>query len=179
MSQSSADPRLRVSATPNTLLTTSWQTINFNASESLNVNTFGIHPPTGKFMFDYDPATTLFKYYGNYDQGFFVSFQFQSTTTILTTRARVQLRFVIPNGVSEGVDLYFPFSGRGDYVDIDEITLLSVAQNNIGYQENIYTNQALRTNGFRIEVRLSNALFGIGTCTLNYASLRIQGISKN
>jgi hypothetical protein len=178
-SQSSADPRLRVSALPNTLLTTSWQTINFNASESLNVNTFGINPPNGKLMFEYDPVTMLFKYYGNYDNAFFISFQFQSTTTILTTRATLQLRFVIPNGVSSGVDFFFPFSDRGGYVDINEITLLSFAQNNTGFEQNIYTNAALRANGFKIQVRLSNALAGIGTSTLNYASLRIQGISKN
>jgi hypothetical protein len=164
---------------PNTVLTTTFQTINFNGTESLNANLFGIHPPTGKFLFDYDTATSLFKYYGNYDQGFFISFQFKTTSTVLTTRASLQLRFVIPNGVSPGVDLYFPFSGQGDYVDLSEVTLLSVAQNNIPFEQNIYTNAALRINGFKIQVRISNPLAGIGTVTLNYASLRIQGINKN
>jgi hypothetical protein len=47
-------------------------------------------------MFEYDPVSL--KYYGNYDNAFFISAQYY--TTILTTRAALQLRFVIPNGVS-------------------------------------------------------------------------------
>jgi hypothetical protein len=41
----------------------------------------------------------------------------------------------------------------------------------------IYTNQI--RDGFKIQVRLSNTLAIGGTTTLNYASMRIQGISKN
>jgi hypothetical protein len=37
------------------------------------------------------------------------SFQAQVLTTILTTRATLQLRFVIPNGVSPESTFFFPF----------------------------------------------------------------------
>jgi hypothetical protein len=49
--QSVADPRLRVSVLPNLALSTTWQTINFNGFESLDINTFGIDPISGlKFL---------------------------------------------------------------------------------------------------------------------------------
>jgi hypothetical protein len=35
----------------------------------------------------------------------------------------------------------------------------------------IYTNQQIRDNGFKIQVRLSNTLAIGGTTTLNYASM--------
>jgi hypothetical protein len=54
-SQSVADPRIRVSCTPNLLLTTSWQTINFNGSESLDTNTFGMDPVSGNRIFNTIP----------------------------------------------------------------------------------------------------------------------------
>jgi hypothetical protein len=49
--QSVADPRLRVSVLPNLALSTTWQTINFNGSESLDINTFGIDPISGLRIF--------------------------------------------------------------------------------------------------------------------------------
>lgn len=177
--QSVADPRLRVSCTPNSNVTTAWQTINFNGSESLDINTFGIDPTSGFKMFNYDSATQLFKYYGKYDSNFFTSFQFTTTTNIITVRATLQIRFVIPNGVSAGVDLIFPFTNNGGFADLNDVTILSTAVNNVPFDFDIYTNQAIRDNGFKIQVRLSNVLAIGGTTTLNYASMRIQGISKN
>jgi hypothetical protein len=87
----------------------------------------------------------------------------------------LQIRFVIPNGVSAGVDFVFPFTNNGGYADLDEVTILSIAQNNKPFSHPLYTSQAIRTNGFKVEVRLSNVLAVGGTTTLNYASLLIQG----
>jgi hypothetical protein len=47
--------------------------------------------------------------------------------------------------------------------------------NNTPFDFDIYTNQQIRDNGFKIQVRLSNTLAIGGTTTLNYASMRIQG----
>jgi hypothetical protein len=178
-SQSVADPRIRVSCTPNLLLTTSWQTINFNGSESLDTNTFGMDPVSGNRIFNYNTTTALFNYYGNYDNNFFTSFQFTTTTTLLTVKATLQIRFVIPNGTSPGVDFVFPFTNNGGYADLTDITILSTPINNTPFDFDIYTNGQIRANGFKIQVKLSNALAIGGTTTLNYASMRIQGISKN
>jgi hypothetical protein len=103
--------------------------------------------------------------------------QFSTTTTLLTIRAFMQIRFVIPNGVSPGVDFIFPFTNNGAYVDLNEVTILSTAQNNKPFSIPLYTNAAIRANGFRVQARLSNALSIGGTTTLNYASLLIQGIA--
>jgi len=176
-SQSVADPRLRVSRQASMVLSTTWQALVFNGSESQDINTFGIDPASGLKMCSYDPVTKLFKYNGGYDTNLFTSFQFTTTTTLITTKATLQIRFVIPNGVSAGVDFIFPFTANGGYADINDITLKTSAINNMPFDFCIYTNQALRTNGFRVELRLSNNLTAVST--LNYASMRIQGISKN
>lgn len=176
-SQSIADPRLRVSTTTPLVLSTSWQTIDYNASETLNVNTFGINPSNSFNIFRYDGTNKLFKYSDNYDHNFQMFLQFSTTTTLLTVRAFIQVRFVIPNGVSAGVDFVFPFTNNGGYADLDEVTVLSTAQNNKPFSIPLYTNAAIRANGFRVDVRLSNVLAVGGTTTLNYASLLIQGIA--
>jgi len=173
--QSIADPRLRVSTSSPLVLTTSWQTLDYSGSETLNVNTFGINPITSTNMFNYDSVNKLFKYSGNYDHNFQMFLQFSTTTSLLTIRAYLQVRFVIPNGVSAGVDFVFPFTNNGGYADLDEVTILSTAQNNKPFFHPLYTNQAIRTNGFRVDARISNALAIGGTTTLNYASMLIQG----
>jgi hypothetical protein len=68
--QSVADPRLRV--LPN-LVVDNLQTINFNGSESLDINTFGIDPIIGLRIFTYN-STQTFSYYGKYDSNFFYFF---------------------------------------------------------------------------------------------------------
>jgi hypothetical protein len=97
----------------------------------------------------------------------------------LTVKATLQIRFVIPNGTSPGVDFVFPFTNNGGYADLTDITILSTPINNTPFDFDIYTNGQIRANGFKIQVKLSNALAIGGTTTLNYASMRIQGISKN
>jgi hypothetical protein len=57
--------------------------------------------------FTYNSTTQTFNYYGKYDSNFFTS-QFTTTTTLLTVRTTLQMRFVIPNGTSAGVDFIFP-----------------------------------------------------------------------
>jgi hypothetical protein len=81
-------------------------------------------PVSGNRIFNYNTTTALFNYYGNYDNNFFTSFQFTTTTTLLTVKATLQIRFVIPNGTSPGVDFVFPFT-NGGYADLTDITILS------------------------------------------------------
>jgi len=176
--QSVADPRLRVSRLDPLVLTTSWQTLDYTGSESLNINTFGQDSVTSTNLFNWDSTNKLFKYSGNYDHNFQMFLQFSTTTTLLSIRATLQLRFVIPNGISAGVDFIFPFANNGGYADLDEVTVLAVAQNNKPFSHPLYTNQAIRTNGLRVDVRISNALAIGGTTTLNYTSILIQGVAK-
>jgi hypothetical protein len=108
---------------PNLALSTTWQTINFNGSESLDINT-GIDPISGLRIFTYNSTTQTFNYYGKYDSNFFTSFQFTTTTTLLTVRTTLQMRFLIPTEHLLG-RFYIPFTNNGGFVDLTELTILS------------------------------------------------------
>ena len=178
MSQTSPDPRLIVSKTTPLVLTTAFQSIIFDGSEAnKTINTFGIDPVTMRKMFNYDVATNLFTYNEVYPHNFSTLFEFRTNSTIISTKASLQLRFNIPNGVSSGVDINFPFESNGGYVDVYDVTAFNIAVNNKPFVFPIYIGDALKINGFRIQVRLSNSV--VGTTTLEYSSVNIQGISRN
>lgn len=176
--QSVADPRLIVSRTASMTLTTSWQEIVYTGTEAgKTMNTFGKDPVTGKFMFDYNVGTNLFTYNEVYPHNFNLLFEFRTTSPIITTRATMQLRFAIPNGLGAGVDLNFPFENQGGYVDIYDVTIFNIAVNNKPFGIPLYIGDLLKTNGFKVYVRLSNPT--VGGTTLDYTSLSIQGIARN
>jgi hypothetical protein len=178
MSQSSADPRLIVSKNTPLVLTTTFQPIVFDATEAnKTINTFGKDPVTGKFMFHYDPVTNLFTYNENYPHNFNLEFEFTTLSTIISTKATMQLRFSIPNGISAGVDLNFPYENNGGFTDVYDVTLFNTAVNNKTYKSSLYIGDALKVNGFRIMARLSNSV--LGSTSIQYSSLNIQGISRN
>ena len=178
MSMTSPDPRLIVSKTTPISLNTSWQAIVYDGVEvGKTVNTFGKDPATGRFMFDYNSTINLFTHNENYPHNFNLLFEFRTLCPIITTKASLQLRFAIPNGISPGVDLNFPFENNGGYVDVYDISLFNLSVNNKPWQFPIYIGDALKINGFKIYVRLSNAT--VGATTIEYTSLSIQGISRN
>ena len=167
-------PRLRVSRTASLGITTSWQTLDFTGTETLNTNTFGIDPNTGLQLVSWDTTNKLFKFNHSEDVNYTGFFFLSTTTTVITTRATLQYRCVIPNGTSPGVDFIFPFNVAGGYADLGEATILTSQINNRTEPIALYANQAMRTNGFYIQIKLSNSLFTLGTCTLNYAAILIQ-----
>lgn len=173
-------PRLRVSRIATLAMTTSWQKIDFSAGvgDSLNVNTFG-NNSSGVPMVTWDTTNKLFKF-NHLEDVNYTGFLFNATTTtLITTRATLQMRCVIPNGGGAGIDSYFPFGGQGNYSDIKEVTILAAVQQNNGVEPvPLYANSNIRTNGFWIELRLSNSLITLGTCTLNYAAFLIQSTGK-
>jgi hypothetical protein len=178
MADSSADPRLIVSKTTSLILTTSFQELVYNSTEAdKTINTFGIDPASGKFMFDYNSTTNLFTYNNFYPHNFNLFFEFRTLSTIVSTKASLQLRFSVPNGVSAGVDLNFPYRNQGGFTDIYDITLVNRLFNNKPFSLPLYIGEALKANGFKILVRLSNAT--VGVTTIDYASLAIQGTARN
>lgn len=178
MSFEPLDPRLRVSRSATLALTTSFQKIDFTAgaSDPLNVNTFG-NSSDGTNMVTWDTTNKLFKINYPEDRNFTAFFGVRITTSLLTVRATFQYQLVIPNGVSPGVDFVFPFTDFGGMVDMFEVTILAIPMNKLDSIP-LYANQVLRTNGFYIQCRLSNALITLGTSTLNYAFFLIQGQGK-
>lgn len=159
-------PRLRVNRSATMTITTTFQRIDFSGSSALNLNSFpnlGVTP-----MVSYDSVNKLFKF--NHDNGrdynYTSVFGAKTTVTILTVLSSLQYRFVIPNGVSAGVDFYFPYPDSVGYADLGVITAVTDTALNPAVLP-IYTNTAMRTNGVGIDVRISTPLALTATCTSN------------
>lgn len=163
------EPRMRVNRTASLVLSTTFQTVPFNGTSTSNFNTYGNDPTTGNRMIWYDTATNLFKVYGEYDKNLTVQFFFKTTTTAIAIGTTLQYRIVIPNGVSAGVDFYFPFPDDGGYGEIMTLGLVTASMNSQTVPLSIYANTALRTNGFYLQARLSQAIT-LGTSTINSAA---------
>lgn len=169
------EPRFRANRTANLTLTTSWQTVDFNGTSSFNVNTFATIDGAGTRMVSWDSTNKLLKFNGDYDRNYAISFFVTTSTNLITTRSILQVRFVVPNGVSPGVDLIFPFPDDATpLVDMGEVTLLAGGVRHIPLNLDLYSNAAIRTNGVRVEVRLSNSLITLGVSNMTSASILIQ-----
>lgn len=166
-------PSMRVNRSAAMSITTSWQTVIFNGTSSNNFNQFPISPTNGNPILWFDSFTNLFRFTGEYNRN--LSFQLfpRTTTTVISTPATLQMRIVVPNGVSPGVDKIFPFPdvAGSEYVDILDITKFTTSVNQVSVPITIYVNQAIKTNGFYVQLRLSNSLFTLGSCTMDNAAL--------
>jgi|GEM_PF-5689843 len=164
-----AEPRMRVNRTASLTLSTSWQTLAFNGTSTLNFNTYGMNPATGTQMVSYNTTSNVFRVYGEYDKNILVQLFFNTTTTAIAVGTTMQYRFIIPNGGGAGVDTYFPFPENGGYGEIASVGLATVGMNSISSPLAVYANSAVRTNGFYIQVRLSNTVT-LGSSTINSAA---------
>lgn len=169
------EPRIRVNKTSTQAMTTSWQTLDFDGTSTFNVNTFGSVDAAGNKMVQWDSTNKLFKFMGDYDRNFDTTLFLSTSTNLITTRASIQVRYVIPNGVSPGVDLYIPFPDESQpYVDAGEVTLLANGVRHLPLPNPLYSNATIRANGLRVQVRLSNSLITLGVCNLTSAAMLIQ-----
>lgn len=171
-------PRLRVNRTASLQLNTTWQDIDFNGTSNQNINTFGVaNVETGLKTVYYDPVTKLFRFTGDYDWNFNIQLYPATSTNLITLRSVLQMRCVVPNGVSPGVDYYFPYPEGGSttaYMDIGEVTLLANGINHPAVNISTYASTLIRTNGFKIQLRLSNSLISLGVCNLVSCNLLIN-----
>lgn len=142
-------PRLRVNRSASLSLSTNWQKIDFNGTSSRNINTFGKDPVSGNPMVMWDSNAKLFRLY-DIDQNMLCFLNMTTTTSLLTVRATLQYRCVIPNGISAGVNDYFPFPEEGGYADAMEVTILAAAMNHNVQQIPFYLQDTIRSNGFWI-----------------------------
>lgn len=173
MASNIQQPRIRVSRSSTLALNTNWQKIVFDGSSAFNVNTFGKNSG-GKQMVEWDGINNQFKFYDQIEQNYLCFLSPVTTATLITTRAVLQYRCVIPNGGGTGVNSYFPYPDQGGYVDGPEVTLLSSQMVHQIQPFPLYLNANIRNNGFWIEVKLSNSLVTLGVCTLNNCSFLIQ-----
>lgn len=175
MSNVQFQPRLRCNRTASLTLSTSWQTITFNGTSDLNVNTFGKDPVSGNQMVDLDATKQIINFTDIVDQNYICFMNLETNVTSVGTRATLQYRCGIPNGVSPGVDFYFPFPANQStaFADIQEITVQIGGLRHNAQPFPLYLNSALRTNGMYIQLRISTAL-AVGSATLNSVDLIIQ-----
>lgn len=169
-------PRLRVNRTSTLNVNTTWQKLDFSGVSNLNINTFGKDPISGRNMVWWDPTNKIFRFYEQNDQNYDCSLFMSTTTSLITIRSTLQYRCVIPNGGGVGINSYFPFpDDSSPYVDVAEVTVISSQINHKVEKIPLYLESTLRNNGFWIEIKLSNSLITLGTCTLNNAAVLIQG----
>lgn len=166
-------PRLRVNKATGLTITTAWQKITFDGTSTFNANTFGKNS-AGKQMVEWDNTAGKFNFYDQIDQNYICFLSPVTTATLITTRAVLRYRCVIPNGGGAGVNSYFPFPDQGGYVDASEVTLLNSSMLHQLQPFPLYLNANVRANGFWVEVQLSNSLVTLGVCTLNTCSFLIQ-----
>ena len=167
-----AAPRMRVSRSASLTLSTSFQRLDFTGASTYNVNTFGIDPTSGNPMVYWDATNKLFRFYNGMDQNLMLTFFGQTTASLLSINANLRLRFVVPNGVSSGVNLTFPFPDGPGYTDVWPVTMTNTTART--YVLPIYISAPIRNNGFYVEAALSNAL-AIGTAvTLDQCAVGIQ-----
>lgn len=168
------EPRLRMNRTTSLVLSTTWQTVDFNGTSPYNINTFGKDPVSSNSLVWWDATNKLFKFYNQYAKNYSGTFYVTTTATILTTKATIQYRIAIPNGISAGVDLYAPFpdTQAQAYGDIGDVTILSSMQH-VSQPIEIVADNLIKTNGCYIQVRLSN-IIPLGTVTMNNAVILIK-----
>jgi len=176
MASSVIKPRIRVDRSTNLSLTTSWQKVVFDGTSLLNTNTFGEDPTEELQMIVWDDVDELFRFYDKIDQDYLVYFNATTTTDLVSVRATLRYRFVIPDGGGIGIDTYFPFEENGGFVDAGEVTVLTVAVNHNFTPLLLGLNETIRDNGCYLEVKLSNALATLGTCTIDNCDLLIRSL---
>jgi len=170
-----ADPVFRVNRSATLALTTSWQIIDFNGTSSYNRNTFGIDPVSGNRLVYWDSSNKLIKFITDYPKNFSFTLYPESSTNLITTRATLQFRYVVPNGISAGVDLVVPFvDSATPYGDLGEVTILANGFRHPQISLPFSITPSVATKGVRVEMRISNSLVTLGICSLTNCALQIQ-----
>jgi len=170
------EPFMRVVRTTPLALTTSWQTVAYSATaSSYTSNSYAIDPVTGSNYCWYDVATNKFNFISMYNKIAILQLQFSTTTTLIATRATVQMRLVVPNSAVGGGDLYLPAPELGGYADVHEVTITAgQAMSSRPIVIQLPIGSGVRTNGFYVQVKLSNSLISLGVATLNGATMTIS-----
>lgn len=170
-----SDPVFRINRSATLALSTSWQTIDFNGISTYNKNTFGIDTASGNKLVYWDSTNKLIKFVTDYPKNFSFTLYPETNTNLITTRATLQFRYVIPNGISTGVDLIVPFvDASTPYGDIGEVTILANGFRHSPISLPFSITPSIATKGVRVEMKLSNSLITLGACNLTSCAIQIQ-----
>jgi hypothetical protein len=168
-----AGPRIRVNRAASLTLSTTFQRIDFNGTDAINVNTYPTNASSQKFV-DWDSTNKKFLFRTTVDRNYIASIYLTTTNTSLLntvnlTSASLQMRFVVPNGVSAGVDYYFPDPLNRGLIDLSLVNSVSPWTQN--YLDVVYANSLIQANGLAVDIRLSNTI--LGTTTLTAAAMLV------
>lgn len=167
-------PRIRLNIQSNLVLTTSWQTLDFAGTSTLNTNTYPMGPDgTNKYVY-WDTTNKQFMFQAPSDRNYTVTFNTKISSSALIsalnlTMATAQLRFVVPSPTP----IYFPLPDSDQATDISNIGLTSVVRNS--YVLPIYANSVMRQYGLKLQMQISNTFLGGANATLNAADIIITG----
>lgn len=167
-------PRLRVNRTTPLVLSTTWQDVAFNGTSPRNANTFGKDPVTGRNMVFYDTATNLFRFYEIYDMNYGVTLYLNISSTVVSTGLTVQYRLLVPNGGGAGVNTSFPFPESVGYADVGYVGMKLGSMMLPAVPIAMYLSGPIKTNGIKLQLRISDTIIGIGNITVNEAIALIQ-----
>lgn len=153
-------------------LTTTFQRLDL---ATLTANTF---PSVGsELLTDWDATNKLLTFNDSTTRNYMVALNAKTSASgivapPLAAPVYMQFRFVVPDGVSPGVDYYFPHATGDGYIDLQEITYNTPMRHQ---QVTPVTSDAnKRATGVGCDVRLSAAPL-TGTVTLPFFSIYMFG----
>lgn len=166
-------PFFKVSRMSNMNLTTSWQRVDFNGSNTTNTFPIGIDG-SNKHIY-WDSTNRLFRFNFDIDRNFDIQFNTKivssSVLSVLNVAlTNIQLRYVVPSPAPQ----YFPLPDDSEPgIDLGAAGLLSTWRTTHDYTIRGDANK--RQYGMGVELRLSSSFLGTATATVNLADLIIYG----
>jgi len=165
-------PKLQRSTAAPLMLSTTWQRIDYATAL---LNEFQTVNDAGTRTVDWDAANKLITFNDTTTRNYVAYFTIEHTSAAVASPpilppVTVQLRYTIPDAGGPGVDFHFPNRGApsgNEYVDLSEILANSTTVDQLPVH--IPAGAVLRPHGAGIEVRLSAAMPGAATVSMDYA----------
>ncbi len=165
-------PRIHRQISGTVALSTAWARLDLATN---NANTFSFLG--AEQVVDWNVTDKLFTFNDGTTRNYIAALNAKITTTgivapPLAAPVYAQFRFIVPDGVSPGVDFFFPFSTGDGFMDLQEVAYVS----SMRHQQltPVTADAAKRTNGVGCEMRLSAAPL-TGTVTLAYFAIYMFG----
>lgn len=166
-------PKIYREITTPVVLSTSFQRLDLSVN---NANTF-TNGLGGKKLVDWDATNKLFTFNDTTTRNYIAALNLKLTTsgvlvTPIVAPVYVQFRFVVPDGVSPGVDYYFPFSTGDGFMDLQEVAFNGTRRHQ--RLTPVTSDANKRATGVGCEVRTS-ALTLTGSLTVAAFSVYLFG----
>ena len=165
-------PKMQRSTAAPLALSTTWQRLDFATAM---VNEFQVVNDAGMLTVDWDAANKLITFNDTVTRNYVAYFTIEHTAAGVASPpilppVRAQLRYTVPDGDGVGVDLHFPNRGAASGNEYMDLTPIIANTTYVAHQSvHIPAGPVLRPHGAGIEIRLSAAMPGAATVTMDYA----------